>query len=122
MPYDIIHRTAYEYASDVSVSHHVARFTQRSITGQRSFAHELAVEPHPALTTHRDDYFGNRATFFTVASAHRTLVVVGRGRVEVLPVPKPHALDTPDWESVRAFCRADVSSPAPDATEFVFAS
>jgi len=122
MHYDIIHRTTYEYASDVSVSHHVARLTPRWTAGQRCLAHELTVEPHPALTTHRDDYFGNRATFFSVASAHRTLVVVGRGRVEVLPVPKPSALETPDWESVRAFCRADISSPVPEATEFVFAS
>jgi len=122
MHYDIIHRSTYEYASDVSVSHHVARLTPRSIPGQRCLAHELAVEPHPALTTHRDDYFGNRATFFSVANAHRTLVVVGRGRVEIVPVPKPNALETPDWESVQAFCRADISSPVPEATEFVFAS
>jgi transglutaminase-like putative cysteine protease len=122
MRYDIIHRTVYNYDSVVSVSHHVARLTPRALPGQRSLAHELAIEPNPALCTQREDYFGNRATFFSVASAHRSLVVVARGRVEVQRPQPPPPDETPPWETTRDYCRADICSTTPEAAEFIFAS
>jgi transglutaminase-like putative cysteine protease len=122
MRYDIIHRTVYNYDSIVLVSQHVARLTPRALPGQRSLAHELDIEPHPALCTHREDYFGNRAAFFSVASAHRSLVVVARGRVEVQRPQPPPPGETPSWETAREFCRADICSTTPEAAEFIFAS
>ena len=70
MRYEITHRTSYAYTSDVSVSHHVARLAPRPLPFQRCFAHELTVEPRASLVTQREDYYGNRTTFFTVAGSH----------------------------------------------------
>ena len=116
MRYEITHRTSYTYASDVSVSHHVARLAPRSLAFQQCFAHEMAVEPRAALITQRDDYYGNRATFFTVPSPHRSLVVTARSQVELLSRQIPSAASTPAWETVRdLFRRHDAAPRVPPA-------
>jgi transglutaminase-like putative cysteine protease len=122
MHYEITHRTIYSYATDVSVSHHVARLTPRTTASQRCVAHELAIDPNPALVTHHDDYFGNRTAFFTVASAHRKLSVTSHSRVEVLPHEAPLAVNTPPWETVRDSFPGNGASMPPEIWEYVFTS
>jgi transglutaminase-like putative cysteine protease len=121
MRYEVIHRTTYAYADEVSVSHHVARLTPRTLPIQNCLAHELKIEPGAALTSHREDYFGNRTTFFTVAGPHRALTVVARNLVEVLPRTAPEASSTPPWETVRIVAKEAGTIPAQEE-EFVFAS
>jgi len=103
--YEINHRTSYSYASEVSVSHHLARLTPRALAGQQLIAHDLVVDPGVATMTHRDDYFGNRATFFTITSPHRTLDVISRCRVELQPRETPRPAGTPPWEMIREACK-----------------
>lgn len=122
MRYEIIHRTAYTYASDVSVSHHVARLTPRSLDFQRRIAQELTVDPNPALVTGREDYYGNRTTFFTVTGAHRELVVTSSSRVEILSRAVPEAATTPPWEWVRDSFSKFTDPSAIGAQEFIFPS
>ena len=122
MRYEITHRTAYAYTSDVSVSHHVARLTPGNLSFQRRLAHELTIEPNPSLITQRDDYFGNRTTFFSVAGAHRSLVVTSRSQVEMLPRATPVAADTPAWEAVRDLFRGHKAAAPTEVQEFIFPS
>lgn len=122
MLYEVIHRTSYAYNTDVSVSHHVARLTPRSLPGQSCLAHELVVEPNPSLVTHHNDYYGNRSTFFTVAGPHRALQVTARSRVEVAPRPAPLAAETPAWETVREASRVATSTFDLEVREAVFPS
>lgn len=121
MRYEIVHKTVYTYSSDVSVSHHVARLMPRSLPSQRCLGHELIADPDASLVTHRDDYYGNRATFFTVAGLHRKLVVTARSLVEAEPRAKPAAAETLPWENVRDLFTGD--DPAdPEVQEFIFPS
>lgn len=122
MRYEITHRTAYAYTSDVSVSHHVARLAPRALPFQRCFAHELTIDPRPSLVTQREDYYGNRATFFTVSGAHRSLVVTARSQVELLPRELPSAAGTPPWENVRDLFRRHDAAPGTNTQEFIFPS
>ena len=122
MRYEITHRTSYVYTSDVSVSHHIARLMPQTLPHQRCLDFQLAIEPKPSLVTHREDYFGNRATFFTVSGAHRTLVVTSRSRVELLPREKPAAAKTSPWEKVRDEFRGHETSSATEVQEFIFPS
>lgn len=122
MRYEIIHRSAYAYTSDVSVSHHVARLTPRPLPFQRRLTHELTIEPNPSLLTHHDDYFGNRTTFFTVAGSHRSLVVTSRSQVEISPRATPLAGDSPSWEKVRDLFRGHAAAAATEVQEFIFPS
>lgn len=101
MNYEIIHRTVYEYSSEVSVSQHVVHLTPRNLPGQQCLRHELLVEPTPALVTSREDYFGNATSFFTMAGAHRTLVVTARSEVALYSRHWPAPEKTPAWERAR---------------------
>jgi len=119
--YEIVHRTVYEYSSEVSVSQHVVHLTPRTLPGQQCLRHELTIDPVPALVTRRDDYFGNPTASFTMASAHRTLVVTARSEVAVHSRHWPAAGETPAWERARCNSNRPVSIPF-DAQEYTFPS
>jgi len=119
--YEIVHRTVYEYSSEVSVSQHVVHLTPRTLPGQQCLRHELIVEPTPALVTRRDDYFGNPTQFFTMAGAHRTLVVTARSEVVVHPRHWPVPQQTPAWELARVISDQNAGLPL-DVQEYVYPS
>jgi len=119
--YEIVHRTVYEYSSEVSVSQHVVHLTPRNLPSQQCLRHELIVEPAPALVTSREDYFGNSTSFFTMAGAHRTLVVTARSEVSLYPRRWPTPDTTPAWERARGY--ADRSENLTiEAQEFIYPS
>jgi transglutaminase-like putative cysteine protease len=119
--YEIVHRTVYEYSSEVSVSQHVVHLTPRTLPGQQCLRHELTVEPAAALVTSREDYFGNRIHFFTMAGGHRTLVVTARSEVVVHPRRWPAPAAPPAWELARYISDSLVGPPL-DVREFVYPS
>lgn len=122
MLYDITHRTAYAYSSDVSVSHHVARLTPRTLPFQNCLEHRFTFDPNAATTTHRDDYFGNRTSFFSIARAHRNLVITAQSRVEVLARECPTGRETIPWEMARTGLSAEGQVMSSDVREFTFPS
>ena len=122
MNYEIIHRTVYEYSSEVSVSQHVSHLTPRPMVGQQCLRHDLQVEPAPALVTNREDYFGNPTCFFSMAGAHRTLVVTARSEVVVQRRHWPAPEETTAWELVRCNYDQAGNSITIDVQEFVYPS
>jgi transglutaminase-like putative cysteine protease len=89
--------------------------------GQQCLRHELLVEPAPALVVQREDYFGNPTRFFTMAGAHRILVVIARSEVIVQPRHWPNPDETPAWELVRnSFNRP--SEQTLQALEYIYPS
>jgi transglutaminase-like putative cysteine protease len=120
--YDITHRTAYAYGSEVSVSHHVARLTPRTLSFQDCLENQISFEPHAAISTHHDDYYGNRTTFFSIAKPHRTLVISARSRVEVASREDLSGRSSLPWEAVRTGNVGGARNIAPEIREFVFPS
>jgi hypothetical protein len=53
MTYNIVHRTLYEYAAPVTVSHHVARLEPRATATQERDTFSLKIFPEPALRKSR---------------------------------------------------------------------
>ena len=91
MNYHITHRTLYEYAAPVSVSHHVARLAPRVTPAQACENFSLSIFPEPALRKERTDYFGNQLCFFAIQEIHSRLEIITRSRVAVSPrPPAPH--------------------------------
>ncbi len=115
--YDIVHATRYAYTESVSVSHHVARLSPRTLTHQTCLHHALDVDPGPAVLSTHIDYFGNDTTFFAMQGTHRGLVVTARSRVQVAPRSAPAPSDTPPWESA-----SDRSVLSFDAVEALYDS
>jgi len=103
--YQVVHTTQYEYAADVSVSHHVARVRPRDFAGQQCLDHALGIEPPPAVMRGHQDYFGNRVTFFIIERAHTALTVRATSTVTVRGKSLPEARSSPPWEEARDFDR-----------------
>ena len=59
MTYNVIHRTIYDYASSVTVSHHAARVQPRTLAYQQVAQFSLTVAPAPSIAQPRRDFFGN---------------------------------------------------------------
>ena len=122
MKYAIIHRTTYEYAAPVTISHHVARLEPRATSAQARQAFSLRIRPEPAVRKSRPDYFGNQLCFFSVQEVHNRLEVVSRSRVSLQAQSPPPADSSPPWESVAALFRDPVSPEVVEPYEFVFDS
>ena len=75
MNYRVVHRTLYEYAAPVSVSHHVARLEPRATAAQERREFAMEISPAPALRKERTDYFGNQLCFFSIQEAHERLEI-----------------------------------------------
>jgi transglutaminase-like putative cysteine protease len=95
--YEIAHTTQYDYAEAIAVSHHIARLAPRMLAHQTCEAHELAIDPPPAVTRNHVDYYGNTMTFFAMQAPHRQLVIRARSTVTVKAAVVP--ADTPPWEA-----------------------
>jgi transglutaminase-like putative cysteine protease len=120
--YSISHKTLYQYANPVSVSHHLIRLKPRELPYQRTLSYQLTAVPVPALIQSHQDYFGNTVNFVTIEGLHRQLEVGSRCEVEVSRNAWPLPASTPPWETVRELCRGDVYNSAAEACEFTFSS
>ena len=117
MNFEIAHTTDYTYGAPVSVSHHVARLSPRTLPRQDCVQHELQIDPVPAAKATHVDYFGNRVTFFAMQGAHHRLTVHARSTVAVRAATPVSPSDTPPWDAA-----LDPSSLPLDAIEYLFDS
>ena len=118
----IKHRSLYEYSDAVTISHHEARLSPRETEAQRVVRHELLVEPEPQSRRRRFDYFGNRATHFSLSEPHHALEVVSQSVVDLSPVQLPPLDATPTWEAVQERLKTDRRRDILDAYAFCFES
>ncbi len=120
--YEIQHRTAYQYASTVSTSHHAVRIEPLNGWGQTLHSFEFSVSPEPRDLVRKLDYFANPARFFSLTEPHQRLVVEGRSRVSVHPRAEIMAALTPTCEEVRRLMHTHRSTASLYATAFVYPS
>jgi transglutaminase-like putative cysteine protease len=97
MKYRITHRTAYSYASQVTLCHNEAHLKPRNCDGQTVLNSRLSIEPSPASYSERDDFFGNPVAYFAVQRPHRELVVTAVSEVE-LNTGRLHFQSSAAWE------------------------
>jgi transglutaminase-like putative cysteine protease len=122
MRYRIVHRTVYDYAEPVTVSHHTARLEPRQLAAQRTEEFSLAMTPEPAVRKVRTDYFGNRVCFFSIQAIHRQLEVTATSLVNLGAGRVPELSFAPAWETVAAMFRDPVSPDLVDTYQFCFDS
>ena len=122
MNYSIRHRTTYDYAEPVTVSHHAARVEPRASHIPRRAAFDLRIAPAPALRKMRTDYFGNRVCFFSIQEIHQCLEITSESVVTVTHVTRPVDSLSPHWERVAALFRDPVSPEVVEPYQFCFDS
>jgi transglutaminase-like putative cysteine protease len=122
MTYDIIHRTIYEYAAPVTVSHHAARLEPRTLPHQQTGSFALHIEPTPARFTPRVDFFGNQVCGFSIQEIHRHLEITASSRVTVAATTPPALALSPHWADVVKLFSDPVSPEVVDPYQFAFDS
>lgn len=122
MNYRITHRTTYDYAEPVAVSHHAARLRPRETETQTCREFSLHFEPEPDLITEHTDSFGNLVSCFSLQKLHARFEIVSKSLVTLAPVLQPDPAQTPPWEEVAALFRDPVAVDLLDPCQFVYRS
>lgn len=122
MRYRVTHATTYAYDEIVSICHNELRLEPRATPRQRCVATVLEIEPTPAVLSTELDYFGNRASFFTVQEPHHRMLVTAKSELEVAAARQPQPEATPAWDDLRSALRQDTSAEGLAAFELSFES
>lgn len=122
MTYQILHRTCYQYQSQVSDSHHLCRLVPQNDTNQAAVFFQLRIVPEPDFRATHHDYFGNETTYFSLSSPHKELVIESSSTVTVHePTPVPMKFDQP-WEKVREILKTSTLPSDLKGCEFIHPS
>lgn len=116
--YRVTHTTEYRYAAAVSQCQNEAHLLPRSTPRQQCEVDDLQVRPRPARRHDRQDFFGNRVTYFAVHEPHALLSVTAESHVRINAVPPPDVEASPSWEAVSRALDGDTSSAGLDARQF----
>lgn len=126
------HVTRYSYADAVNSSQLLAHLTPRPHPRQTGGVASLIVEPEPALSVARMDWFGNPTTYASIQAPHRELTVTAVLEVELRPPPAFDPAATPPWEDVAGLAGEDGAAaeflaqsprvPVPDAALVTYAA
>ena len=100
MKYAVKHRTWYAYAESAPVCHNMVHLTPRDAPRQVCRDPRLRIEPTPAFTARRTDYFGNVVDYFSIESAHSGLEVTATCTMDVEPLPPITGAVSPPWEAI----------------------
>lgn len=122
MTYNLVHRTLYEYAEPVTVSHHAARVEPRVLPQQSVENFSLHIGPTPAVLKPRVDFFGNQVCGFSIQEIHQRLEVTARSRVTVSATTPPAPALSPNWEDVVKLFSDPVSPEVVAPYQFIFDS
>src|SRR5271165_3566081 len=101
MNYLVRHRTTYSYGQEVAYSRLIAHLAPRATPRQHTREFELTLDPAPAYSIQRPDFFGNPADWFTIDESHTALEILAESQVVVEPAPVLAAEASPSWEAVR---------------------
>jgi len=83
MNYRVEHKTIYEYSEPVSICQNEARLRPRNFDRQQCALSKLEISPKPGDIRQREDFFGNRVTYFAIEQPHKVLCVTATSEVEV---------------------------------------
>ena len=82
--YRITHTTEYRYNVSVSQCQNEAHLLPRSTPRQQYEHGQLRIQPSPTVYRDREDFFGNRVTYFAVQEPHVTLSVTAQSEVLIV--------------------------------------
>jgi transglutaminase-like putative cysteine protease len=122
MKFQIRHTTRYKYSEPASLSQNELYLHPRDTQYQTVLGNRLVIEPKPAFTRSRSDYFGNLVDVFMVQASHRELSITAESLIGTAAPNTPAASSTPAWESVAQHLSAHPGETDLEAYQFVFPS
>jgi transglutaminase-like putative cysteine protease len=122
MNYRVSHKTTFDYAEPVSISHHLLHLSPRPAPHPQCRQSGLTVEPAPAVTSRSVDYFGNPTAFVIVQKPHDELSILATSEIEVSTPPPPDPKTTLPWEEVAAMVAGENAGTLLEVVDFRFPS
>lgn len=122
MIYDIRHVTTYAYESPVSFARCSLRLEPRNGDGQELISHAVTIKPSPREQSSRIDFFGINTESVVIDSAHRSLRIDARSRVDVTRASMSRETESPDWERAREWAFKAGSLEASSPVGYMFAT
>ena len=122
MIYDIRHVTTYAYESPVSFARCSLRLEPKSGGGQKLISHSVEIKPSPRERSARTDFFGIKTENIVIDTAHRSLRIDARSRVDVTRTGLARDAHSPNWERVRESAYAADSLQASSPVNYMFAT
>jgi len=120
MNYQVVHETVYSYESPVVLSQQLLHLTPRVLDFQALDEHRVAIQPEPAETSSRSDYFGNPVTQIMLAAPHASLTVRAESKVRVEARAAPAAAGA--WEALRERLRSPGVGALLEAAQYLYES
>jgi transglutaminase-like putative cysteine protease len=108
MNYLVEHKTVYDYGEPVSVCQNEARLRPRNFERQQCTLSKLEINPKPSDIRQREDFFGNRVTYFAIDQPHTVLSVVSTSEVDVAACANDIKSNTTAWDKVVRRLRSDL--------------
>jgi len=121
MLYSVTHITRHSYQWPVSQSLNELRLTPRSLPLQQVRETEISLQPEPAMSQSRKDYFGNDVMTVAIYEPHSKFVIETNSVVDVQK-PRDETDSSIPWEEARELIAAHSDDECLAATEFVFDS
>ncbi len=119
MNYRIVHITRYRYEQPVAASYNEAHLLPRSFTGQTVRGASLAIDPPCQDYRDRQDFFGNTASYFSIAEPHREVTITAVSEVQLLQARRQLSFnDGVDWQTAAGWFAAPLDADVLDATQF----
>jgi transglutaminase-like putative cysteine protease len=122
MNYLVEHKTIYDYAEPVSVCHNEARLRPRNFERQQCSLSKLEINPKPSDIRQREDFFGNRVTYFAIDQPHTVLSVISTSEVEVAASNNNVKANTTEWDEVVRRLRSDLQEDVLVARQYTLNS
>lgn len=113
--YRIMHRTRYDYASEVTLSQQLLHLQPRPLPWQSLLASSLHITPAGARQQDRVDAFGNPCLALAFARPHQQLDIHVELDIEVRARPLPELRQSLAWEAVVDAARYR-GAPLPDTS------
>jgi transglutaminase-like putative cysteine protease len=122
MNYLVEHKTIYEYSKPVSICQNEARLRPRNFEKQQCTLSKLEINPKPSDIRQREDFFGNRVTYFAIDQPHTVLTVTSTSEVDVAAsVNNIKGNETP-WDKVVQRLRSDLQEDVLVARQYTLNS
>lgn len=102
MKYQLRHLTRYEYSGPATLSHNEARILPRQLPWQTCTDTQLSIKPGALGLSERQDFFGNRVSYFAIEAVHNSLEVVVSSEVETFARPAQDFFSGTAWEDAAA--------------------
>ena len=122
MTYRVEHKTIYEYSQPVSICQNEARLRPRDFDKQQCSISELEISPKPGDIRQREDFFGNRVTYFAIEQPHTVLSVTATSEVIVKAVPNNHKDQSIPWDVMVQRLYTDTREDILDARQYTLNS